>query len=176
MKLSIWAVLNGCISACLCTIGHRHFRTSIKGILSCFIHSLMFYCIRISLYYVEECILREIDWASVIICNWYSIHSSPQSHIHNKTLVWMSAEESDIFVVLSFHHVIPDDSATQCICWLRLARCFVKITSLFTALFQTRNYCCLSRMQLYPWTYSILTLHQSIVLYSTYWLYITVQL
>ncbi len=46
---------------------------------------------------------REIDWASVITCIWFNIHSSAQSHIRNKTLVWMSAEESDIFVVLSFH-------------------------------------------------------------------------
>ncbi len=46
---------------------------------------------------------REMDWASVIICIWYSIHNLAQSHIHNKTLVWMSAEESNIFVVLSFH-------------------------------------------------------------------------
>ncbi len=39
---------------------------------------------------------------------WYrrhSIHSSAQSHIHNKTLVWMSAEENNIFVVLSIFYL-----------------------------------------------------------------------
>ncbi len=37
----------------------------------------------------------------------------------------MSAEESDIFVVLSFNllRMISDDSAAQCICWLYLTRC-----------------------------------------------------
>ncbi len=48
-----------------------------------------------------------MDWASVIICIWYSIHSSVQSHIHNKSLLWMPTEESDIFVVLSFHLLLP---------------------------------------------------------------------
>ncbi len=64
---------------------------------------------------MEWSIMRERD---VITCIWYSIHSSAQSHIHNKTLVWISAEESVIFVVLSFHllRVISDGSASQCIC------------------------------------------------------------
>ncbi len=37
----------------------------------------------------------------------------------------MSAEESDIFVVLSIHllKVISDDSAAQSIYWLRLTSC-----------------------------------------------------
>ncbi len=57
--------------------------------------------------------MRDMDWVSVITCIWYSIHSSDQSHIHIKTLVWIYAEESDIFVVLSFHllKVISDDNA-----------------------------------------------------------------
>ncbi len=46
---------------------------------------------------------RDMDWASVIITYiYYSIRSSAQSHIHNKTLVWMSTEDSNAFVILSF--------------------------------------------------------------------------
>ncbi len=42
--------------------------------------------------------MSEMDWTSVITCIWL-IQSSSQSHIQNKTLVWMCAEESDIVVV-----------------------------------------------------------------------------
>ncbi len=56
----------------------HHFKTSNKGTLSCFIESVLYYCIKSSLYYVEY-YEREMDW--------YSIHSSAQSHIHNKSLV-----------------------------------------------------------------------------------------
>ncbi len=60
---------------------------------------------------------RLTDWLSVITCLWYGIHSSAQSSYINiftkKNLFWMSTEESDIFVVLSFHLLgfISDDSA-----------------------------------------------------------------
>ncbi len=56
----------------------HHFKTSNKGTLSCFLQSVLYYCIKSSLYYVEY-YEREMDW--------YSIHSSAQSHIHNKSLV-----------------------------------------------------------------------------------------
>ncbi len=105
-------------------IRKHHFRTSNEGTLSCFIKSLFSLKWLNALYY-EEHYEREMDIASVITCIWYSIHSSAQSHIHNKTLVWMSAEESDIFVVLSFHllRVISDDRAAQWICWMCLTTC-----------------------------------------------------
>ncbi len=98
-------------------IPKRHFKTSNKGTLSCFIKSLLYYCIKSSLYY---------DY--MITCIWYSIHSSVQSHIHNKSLDWMSTKESNIFVALSFHllRVISDDRAAQCICCLHLTRCWRK--------------------------------------------------
>ncbi len=91
--------------------------TNVKKVKSQSTTPLKAYCITVlkAVYYVEWSIMRERD---VITCIWYSIHSSAQSHIHNKTLVWISAEESVIFVVLSFHllRVISDGSASQCIC------------------------------------------------------------
>ncbi len=65
---------------------------------------------------------REIDWVSVTTCFWHSIHSSAKSPVQHKTLVLMSAQESDFFVILFFHLLrwISDDSAAQCICCLPL--------------------------------------------------------
>ncbi len=91
--------------------------TNVKNVKSKLTTPLKAYCITVlkAVYYVEWSIMRERD---VITCIWYSIHSSVQSHILNKTLVWISAEESVIFDVLSFHllRAIFDGSAAQCIC------------------------------------------------------------
>ncbi len=61
----------------------HHVRTSNEGTLSCFIKSLLYYCIK-SCVLCIECYERDIDWTSVSTCIWCSIHSSDQSHIHNK--------------------------------------------------------------------------------------------
>ncbi len=89
--------------------------------MSSFIKSLLYYCIKI----MCNRVLWEIDWASVIKLIWSSIHSSDQSHILNKTLVWMSDG-----LVLSFHllRVIPDDSPAQCIYWLQKKHLLEKCT------------------------------------------------
>ncbi len=36
--------------------------------------------------------MREMDWASVITCIWNSIHSSDQSYIQHKTLVYIECK------------------------------------------------------------------------------------
>ncbi len=63
-------------------------------------------------------IMREMDWASVITCFWYRIHSSAQSHIHKN----ISLNVHWGHTVLSFHplRVISDDGTAQCICSLHL--------------------------------------------------------
>ncbi len=99
-------------------IKQQHYTlTNVKNVKLKSTTSLKAYCITVlkAVYYVEWSIMRERD---VITCIWYRIHSSVQSHILNKTLVWISAEESVIFVVLSFHllRAIFDGSAARCIC------------------------------------------------------------
>ncbi len=75
-------------------IQKRHFRTSYEGTLSCFIESITVLKAHWIMFSRVDYYERETRWVSVITCIWYSIHSSAQSHIHNITLVWMSAEES----------------------------------------------------------------------------------
>ncbi len=58
----------------------------------CFIESLLYYCIESGVLCLvdSEFHEQEIDWTISITCIWFRIHSSDQSHILIKTLVWMS--------------------------------------------------------------------------------------
>ncbi len=68
-----------------------------------------------AVYYLEYSIMSVIYSVSVIISIGCSIHFSAQSHIHNKTSVWLSGEESDrLFVVTP--SVSPFVSRQICTC------------------------------------------------------------
>ncbi len=114
-----------------------HFRTINEWTLGCFIERLLYYCKSSVLCRV----LRERKWASVI--NWirYSVHSSDQFHIHKKALVWMSAKESNIFVVLYFHLLMVIFWWPRCSGNLLSASYMlllkVNIASLFTTAYQS---------------------------------------
>ncbi len=111
------------------------FRTSNEGTLSCLIESLLFYSIKSIIRVVwDRDWLSECDYLHLIQHSFFSSISYSQ-YILN--IHWGNY----IFVILSFHLLMDifNDSAAQCICWLLLTRCLlkIKITPLFTTLFQS---------------------------------------